>query len=177
MFLICRRCGSFSSQKRRRADILQADGVQHSRGSFPQARRRIADHRLARQALYHKAAKLAQVDDVFEFNAVAESAAGGDDRILELDAGDVHTEIGGVLAHRSFSPALGPRCGGSDGLGQHAADGMRWSVDAQQGCKRRGQIDRFAFSAIGSRLKRQAVKRQRHVRIVGVGRAVIRALG
>ena len=72
-------------EKSLRADVLQADGIQHAGRGFPQTRRRIADHRLLRQSLHHKAAQLAEMDYIFEFNSIAESAAGGDDGILELE--------------------------------------------------------------------------------------------
>ena len=45
-------------EKRLRADVLQADGVQHSCGSLPQTGRRIADHGLFRESLYDEAAEL-----------------------------------------------------------------------------------------------------------------------
>ena len=47
-------------QKGACADVLQADGVQHSGRSLKQTRRRIAGHGLARKALGHEAAQPAQ---------------------------------------------------------------------------------------------------------------------
>ena len=87
----------FFIEKRLRPDILQADGIEHAGRSFPKTRRRIADHRFLRQALHHKAAQLAQMDDILEFDPVAESATGRDDRILERNACDVYAEIGGRI--------------------------------------------------------------------------------
>src|ERR1700690_1817150 len=80
------------------ADVLQADGVQHSGGGFIQARRRVADQGLARKAFDHESAQPLQVDDVFKFHAVAEGAAGGEDRVLQRDSGETDAEIGGHAA-------------------------------------------------------------------------------
>src|ERR1700690_2422186 len=79
-------------------DVLQADGVQHSGGGFIQARRRVADQGLARKAFDHESAQPLQVDDVFKFHAVAEGAAGGEDRVLQRDSGKTDTEIGSHAA-------------------------------------------------------------------------------
>src|SRR5580692_393776 len=69
-------------EERRGTDILQADGVEHSGGGFPQAWRRIADHRLARQAFDDEAAELVEMNDVFKLHSVAEGPAGRNDRVL-----------------------------------------------------------------------------------------------
>src|SRR5438309_7188627 len=76
------------------ADVLQADGVKHAGGSLEDARRGIAGHGLRRESFGDKAAQLFQSDDFFEFNAVAEGAAGGENRILEANAAELDRQIG-----------------------------------------------------------------------------------
>jgi hypothetical protein len=80
--------GQLLFQKSRGTDVLQADGVEHSGGSFPEAWRRVADHGLAREAFDDESAELVEMDYVFELDAVAEGSAGGDDGVLELDSGE-----------------------------------------------------------------------------------------
>ena len=125
---------------------------------------------------------LLEVDDVLELDAVAEGSAGGDDGILECDAGNVDAEIGSGRAvgcghGLAFSRSRLRRCVAvrSERLGQHASHGMRGSVDSEQRRERGHHVDRFDAGAIGSGLERQAVKRQRHVRVVVVGRGVVGA--
>ena len=94
MFLISRSLRQLLIEERSRADVLQADGIQHAGGSLPQARRRIADHRLHEERpLTTKPPSLIEVDYVFELDSVAEGAAGRDDGILEVNAGEGHAEI------------------------------------------------------------------------------------
>src|SRR5438552_17915629 len=76
------------------ADVLQSDGVKHAGGSLEDARRRIAGHGLRRESFGDKAAQLFQSDDVLEFNAVAEGAAGSEYRILEANAAELDSQIG-----------------------------------------------------------------------------------
>ena len=83
-------------EKCSRADVLQADRVQHSGGGLPQARRRVADHRLSGQSLDHEAAEFAEVNHILELDSVAECAAAGDHGILQFDAGKAHAEVGSV---------------------------------------------------------------------------------
>src|SRR4030088_1934678 len=75
------------------ADVLQADRIQHARRSLPQTRRRIPYHRLSRKSLHHEAAELAQMHYIFKLDAVAESAARRNHRILELNSRKAHAEI------------------------------------------------------------------------------------
>src|SRR5205807_2363378 len=63
-------------------------------GSLEDARRRIAGHGLRRESFGDKAAQLFQSDDVFELDAVAEGAAGGENRILEANAAELDRQIG-----------------------------------------------------------------------------------
>ncbi len=96
--------GQLLVEKGASSDVLQSDRVEHSRRSFVQARGRIAGHRLRRQSLHHEAAELVQMHHIFELNSVAEGSAGGDHRILQLDAGEADAEIrggsGGGSGHR-----------------------------------------------------------------------------
>ena len=65
------------------ADALQADGVQHARRRFDDARRRVPFALGEEQSLDRDAAERRQVDDVGVFDAVAEAAARRDERIGE----------------------------------------------------------------------------------------------
>ena len=94
MFLMLTQLRQFLLEKSPRADVLQADRVQHSGRGLPQARRRIADHGLFRQSLDDESAQFAQVHDIFKLDAVAERAAGSDHWILERNAGDAYAEVG-----------------------------------------------------------------------------------
>src|SRR6185312_11101285 len=76
-----------------RSDVLQADRVQHSCCSFKHSRGRIARHRLRRKAFHYQATELIECDDVFEFDAVPESSAGSDDRILEMNAAESNAQV------------------------------------------------------------------------------------
>src|SRR5581483_5943597 len=67
--------------------------VQHSRRCLVQTRRRIAGHRLARKPLHHKSAEPVQMDDIFEFHSIAESSAGRNHRVLQLNAGNADGEV------------------------------------------------------------------------------------
>ena len=68
------------------ADVLQADGIQHAGCGLKDAWRRVPGHGFARQAFADEAAQLFQADDVFKLNAITKGAAGGNHRVLELDA-------------------------------------------------------------------------------------------
>ena len=85
-------------QERGRADVLEADGVEHAGSGLPQTRRRIANHRFAGETFDHESAQLVEVNDILKLDAVAEGAAGGDDGVLELDASKAHAKIQRRLA-------------------------------------------------------------------------------
>src|SRR5437764_5617322 len=76
------------------ANVLQANGIKHSGGGFIETRRRIADHGLTRESFDHEAAKLVQMHNVFELDAVGKGAAGGNDGILQFDSGKADLKIG-----------------------------------------------------------------------------------
>ena len=93
MLSILRSSGSFSSRNARAPMFCRPMAL-----SIPAAvsNRRgggLPGHRLARKAFGHEAAEPAQGDDVFELDAIAEAAAGGQDRILEGDAGDFDAQV------------------------------------------------------------------------------------
>src|SRR5208282_5185082 len=96
-----------------RPDILQPDGIEHAGWCLVKPRRRIPGHRLFRQTLDYEAADFVQVDYIFEFNSVTKSAAGGNYRILEFDAGKGDGKIrsasssGGGGGHRDCSVSRG----------------------------------------------------------------------
>src|SRR5208283_4276806 len=88
-------------------DILQTDRIQHAGGSFKQTWRRVAGHGLARQPLDYESAQALKGNDVFKLHAIAKCAAGGDDRVLQHDAGHVHTHVQRGLGGWSHGRASG----------------------------------------------------------------------
>ena len=78
-----RSSGRCSLDEAVHADALQADGVQHAGGRLDDARRRVAFALGNEQPLHADAAERGQIDDVGVLEAVAEAAAGGDDRVPE----------------------------------------------------------------------------------------------
>ena len=58
-------------------------------------------------------------------------------------------------------------------LGQYPADGVSRRVDAEQRSQSRRQVHRLGVGAVGSGLEGEAVKRQRHMSVVGVRGGVI----
>ena len=85
------------------ANALQADRVQHAGGRFGDARRRVALPLLEEQPLDGDAAEHRQIDDLVVFEAIAKAAAGGDDRIGQLE--------------RTNADALDRSCQSHDDLG------------------------------------------------------------
>src|SRR6185437_6240623 len=90
--------GKFFFNERPGTDVLQANRVQHSRGGFVQTRRRIANHRFARQPFYDEPAQAFQMHDVFELDTVAEGATGRNYWVLEFDTRNGDVKIGGHLS-------------------------------------------------------------------------------
>src|SRR6185437_9079347 len=78
-----------------RADVLQADGIEHAGGGLAQPRARIARHGDAREALGDDAAQAAEIDDVLELGAVAERAACGQHGVFQTHTGDVNAQVHG----------------------------------------------------------------------------------
>jgi hypothetical protein len=76
------------------AHILESDGVEHSGRGLDDARRGVAGHRLHRDALGDQAADPLQMHDLFKLDAIAEGAAGGNDRVGQLQAGQRHFHLG-----------------------------------------------------------------------------------
>jgi hypothetical protein len=72
---------------------LQADGVKHACRSLDHARRAIARHRLARESLDDDPAERVQIQQMGEFQPIAERAAGGDNRVLQPDSGNLDTQV------------------------------------------------------------------------------------
>src|ERR1700733_12798255 len=90
--------GHLFFEKSRSPDVLQTDGVEHTGCSLPQARRRIADHRFARESFDHEPSQLVEVNDIFKLDAISKGSAGRDDGIFKLDAGEAHAQIESRLA-------------------------------------------------------------------------------
>ena len=90
--------GQFLLEKRRCPNVLQADGIEHTGGSFPQPWRRIADHRFSREALDDEASELVEVNHILELDAVAEGTAGRNNWILQENSSDAHAQIQRRLA-------------------------------------------------------------------------------
>src|SRR5438132_682704 len=85
--------GEFFRKEGRRADILQPDGIQHSGGGFKQTRWRISGHRFLGETFDDESAEPVEMHDVFEFDAIAECARSGDDRIFQIDAGKADGQV------------------------------------------------------------------------------------
>ena len=81
------------------ADVLQSDRVQHAGGSFPETRRRVANHRFPRESLHHESAQLGQVHYILKLDSVSKRTTGGDDGVLELNPPNVHAEFGTRLVY------------------------------------------------------------------------------
>src|SRR4029077_5445971 len=65
----------------------------HAGRGFPQARRRVADHRFPGKPFDDESSQFVEVDDILELNAVAEGSAGCNNRVLQLNASEAHAEI------------------------------------------------------------------------------------
>ena len=65
------------------ADALQPDRVEHARRRFDDTRRRVAFALGKKESLDGDAAERRQIDEVGVLRAVAEAAAGGDERVFE----------------------------------------------------------------------------------------------
>ena len=76
------------------AHILEPDSVEHSSRSLDDARRGVAGHRFHRDALGDQGADPLQMHDLFKLDAIAEGAAGGKDRVGQLQAGQRHFHLG-----------------------------------------------------------------------------------
>ena len=70
------------------ADALQADGVEHARRRFDDALRRMSFAWLEEQSFGDDRPECGDVDRVGVLEAVAEAAAGGDERIPERECPD-----------------------------------------------------------------------------------------
>ena len=76
------------------AHVLEPDGVQHAGCRLHNARRRVAGHRFQRDALGDESADPFQREDFFKLDAIAEGAAGGDDRVGQFDACQLNFHVG-----------------------------------------------------------------------------------
>ena len=103
----------FFGEERWRSDILQPDGIQHSRSGLIEARRRISGHWFFGETFDDQSAEPVEMHDVFEFDAIAECAGSGDDRILQLDAGEADAQVR-IADRRHWSPP-GAAEAGADG--------------------------------------------------------------
>ncbi len=77
------------------ADPLQSDRVQHAGRRLDDARRRMALALGEEQSLDRDAAERREIDDVAVLDAVAEAAAGGDERVREPERSDGNREVHG----------------------------------------------------------------------------------
>ena len=75
------------------ARVLQADGVEHAHRRFGDTRSRIAKARLRRSALDGDAAQQAEIIQLGEFAPEAETAAGRNDRVLQVQSWKLNTQI------------------------------------------------------------------------------------
>jgi len=83
-------------EERLDADVLQADGVEHAGGSFAETGSGGAFDGFEGEALGDEAAEAVEVDEMSEFEAVAEGAATGEDRISEAQGANLDGEVNTV---------------------------------------------------------------------------------
>ncbi len=76
------------------ADILEPDGVEHAGLGFPDARRRVAVHRLAGKTLDHDAAESGQIHQIPQLDAVGVGAGGRQHRGFQRDAAQRSSQAG-----------------------------------------------------------------------------------
>ena len=107
-----RSSGSFSSTNRRTPMPCRPMAFSMPGRRFDDARRRVAFALGEEQALDGDAAERRQIDEVGVLDAVAEAAAGRDERILQRQRADANGKIHGVLVSPTRSdrpPAPGRR--------------------------------------------------------------------
>ena len=73
--------------------VLKPDGVDHTRGALGDARRGIAEAGLKGRALEGKRTENVDVVKLGKFIAEAERAAGGDDRIVDLNTRKIYLQL------------------------------------------------------------------------------------
>ena len=79
------------------ADVLKANGVNHATCGLAHPGGGVADPRLNRQSFDDYPAQGIKVNQMGEFDPIAESAAGGNDRILEGEGADLNSEVDSPL--------------------------------------------------------------------------------
>ena len=107
------------------ADALQADGVEHPRRRLDDARRRMSLALRQEQPLHGDAAERRQIDDVGVLDAVAEAAAGGDQRVGERQGADGD---GKIHSTRVSAPARPRRCAARRRPGRRCRSVMKCGV-------------------------------------------------
>jgi hypothetical protein len=73
--------------------VLETYGVDHGGGGGEEARGSSAVHGGEGEALGDDAAEAPKIDEVGKFDAIAEGAGGGDDRVLEGELPDIDREV------------------------------------------------------------------------------------
>jgi len=87
------------------ADALQADGVDHAGRRLDNARGRVALALGEEEALDADAPEGRQVGDVFILEAIAEAAAGRDERIRQLERADADGKVACHQSHTISAPS------------------------------------------------------------------------
>ena len=75
------------------ANILQADGIEHSGRGFAEARSRRPGHRFEGKPFDDDSAEPVQIHEVGKFHAVAEGAAGGKNGVGKAQRANVYGEV------------------------------------------------------------------------------------
>ena len=92
------------------ADALQPDRVEHARRRFENARGRVAFAFGKKESLHGDTAERRQIDEVGVLRAVAEAAAGRDERVLERQRPDAGGEIYHLMSSaRNTGPEMHDR--------------------------------------------------------------------
>jgi hypothetical protein len=152
------------------ADVLEPDGVDHAGGGFYEARGLVAGHGLARDAFSDKATDFPEVDDLLEFNAVTKGAAGGNDRVDQVEAAEANAH---VRLHCVSPPAT------------HGVRGTGYRLQASFVASARGDLFRPGSSAVQRSGSEAALRMTTRSALMGAGlrprawfgRGVARACG
>src|ERR1700722_7831031 len=119
-------------EKRRRPNVLQPNSIQHPRRCLINARRRFPRHRFFETPFDDTPAEPVKMHNVFKFDPVAERARSRDDRILQLDSSEAHTQVW-LTDGRHCSPPAGG-VSGTTPAGAGGAGALEFEFERCAGC-------------------------------------------
>jgi hypothetical protein len=92
-FAVLAELGDLVADEGLQPDVGQPDRVEHARPGFDDARRGVALARVQRNRLGHQPAQQPQVHEVGILERVAAGPAGGQQRVVQADAGQVDRKV------------------------------------------------------------------------------------